>query len=75
MNLVPGFYWVQQYKNSQKPTIARLTNNSGWEYMASEHSNKMIKNSPFKILSERLNLNLSTNLINYFILAENKTYE
>lgn len=54
MNLMPGFYWVLQYKSSSKLTIARLTKNSGWEYMASEHSSKMIKNSPYKIVSHRL---------------------
>lgn len=49
-----GFYWVLQYKTSQRPTIARLTKNGGWEYMASEHSSKMIKNSPYEIVSQRL---------------------
>jgi hypothetical protein len=51
MDLVTsGFYWVVQYEKSQKPTIARLTKNSGWEYLASEHSSKMIRNGPYKIL-------------------------
>jgi hypothetical protein len=50
MNVVSGFYWVLQYEKSPKATIARLTKNRGWEYMESEHSNKMVPNRPFKIL-------------------------
>lgn len=49
-SVTPGFYWVMQHEKSQKPTVARLKKNSGWEYMASEHSAKMIRNSPYKIL-------------------------
>lgn len=51
-NHTPGFYWVIQYEKSQKPTIARLTKNAGWEYMNSEHSHKCISNSPYKILEK-----------------------
>lgn len=54
VSIFPGFYWVFQHQKSLKPTIARLTKSSGWEYMASEHSSKMIKNGPYKIVSHRL---------------------
>ena len=47
-----GFYWVKQHERSQKITIARLTKNSGWEYLASEHSSKAIRNSPYKIIQK-----------------------
>ncbi len=39
-----------QHEKSDKPTIARLTKSSGWEYFYSEHSTKMISNKPWKVL-------------------------
>lgn len=50
-NYNPGFYWVFQYEGSQKPTIAKLKKNSGWEYMNSEHSTKCISNAPYKVIN------------------------
>jgi hypothetical protein len=50
MEIKPGHYWVFQHEKSDKPTIARLTKSSGWEYFYSEHSNKMISNKPYKII-------------------------
>ena len=50
-NLTPGFYWVWKRGKSDKPTIARLTKNGGWEYMNSEHSDKLIGNKPYEIIS------------------------
>jgi hypothetical protein len=46
----PGHYLVFQHEKSDKPTIARLTKSSGWEYFYSEHSTKMISNKPYKII-------------------------
>jgi hypothetical protein len=50
-NYTPGFYWVIQYERSQKLTIAKLTKNSGWEYMYMEHSNKCVSNAPYKVIN------------------------
>ena len=50
MSYLPGYYWVQQYKGEKQFTIARLSYNSGWEYMSTRHSSKMIRTGPHKVL-------------------------
>lgn len=50
-NYAPGYYWVIQRGKSSKPVIARLMKNGHWEYMVSVHSNKLIGNKPYEVLS------------------------
>ena len=45
-----GYYWVKR-KSKSEPEVAKLTKNSGWQYLDGSH-HKMVPNKPFEILKK-----------------------